>query len=90
MKNVTGRDGMIIRQALAYAIATIARLPRRQQEASNAQDMCALLTHLCPDDADFYIADALAHIQGHGLEGLPDDDDGGGPIIGRPLTKPPF
>jgi hypothetical protein len=43
MGGLTGRDGYIIRQALAYAIETIAALPPEYQEYSNRCDMLAIL-----------------------------------------------
>ena len=41
--NVTGRDGHIMRKALAYAIEAIGKLPPRWQEASDRDDMIRLL-----------------------------------------------
>lgn len=43
--SVTGRDGYIMAQALAYAILTIEALPEPQQEWSNKEDMKRLLDH---------------------------------------------
>jgi hypothetical protein len=46
---VTGRDGYILKQALAYAIAADAGLPEELQSPSNRADMLALLTALFRD-----------------------------------------
>jgi len=40
--SITGRDGYIVAQALAYAILVIEALPDRWQEASNCLDMKAI------------------------------------------------
>lgn len=48
-KSITGRgpmrDRLILCNALAYAILTIERLPERQQEYSNKEDMKVMLDH---------------------------------------------
>jgi hypothetical protein len=41
--SVTGRDGLIVAKALAYAIAFIDSLPEEKQERSDRADMVALL-----------------------------------------------
>lgn len=41
--DITGRDGFIVRQALATAYALIGTLPERCQEESNRHDMARLL-----------------------------------------------
>jgi hypothetical protein len=41
-KSITGRDGYIVAQALAYAILVIEALPNHSQEYSNCQDMKAI------------------------------------------------
>ena len=41
--SVTGRDGYLVLQALAYAIATIDELPVDRQERSNREQMLQLL-----------------------------------------------
>ena len=43
MANVTGRDGYIVRKALAYAISVISALPEERQEESDRDDMEKLL-----------------------------------------------
>jgi hypothetical protein len=55
--NITGRDGHVIRKALAYAIASIDSLPERRQEFSDRSDMLVLLLALVPHAMD---RDALA------------------------------
>jgi hypothetical protein len=45
-KSITGRDGYIYKQALAYAIVAIELLPKERQEWSNKEDMKLLLDHL--------------------------------------------
>jgi hypothetical protein len=52
--SVTGRDGYIIFQALAYAVLAIEALPEEWQERSDADDMHRLLRALA-DDPDFYL-----------------------------------
>jgi hypothetical protein len=52
--SVTGRDGYIIFQALAYAPLVIEALPEEWQERSDADDMYGLLRALA-DDPDFYL-----------------------------------
>jgi hypothetical protein len=38
-RSITGRDGYILAQALAYAITAIERLPEQLREYSNQEDM---------------------------------------------------
>jgi hypothetical protein len=47
--SVTGRDGFVMAQALAYAIVCIDSLPEEKQERSNRDDMVALLHAMVPD-----------------------------------------
>jgi hypothetical protein len=63
--SITGRDGYIIAQALAYAIEAIAMLPEERQEASNREDMLAILTRGC-GHADHFRSNAYAHLTGVG------------------------
>jgi hypothetical protein len=63
---VTGRDGYILMQALAYAIEAIGRLPERWQEWSNREDMIKLLTAMS-DDPDFYRLGARSHLERRGM-----------------------
>ena len=49
MKDVTGRDRLIIAKALVYAIAAIDRVPDEQREWSDRCDMVKLLFTLVPD-----------------------------------------
>jgi hypothetical protein len=65
-QSITGRDGYLVRQALAYAIVTIGRRPARFQERSNMLDMAKLLEHLTPDPAirEALLAGARWHLTG--------------------------
>jgi hypothetical protein len=47
---VTGRDKLIIAQALVYAIHFIDTLPREYQPLSNRDDMLAILKTIYPDE----------------------------------------
>jgi hypothetical protein len=58
---VTGRDHHIMMNALAYAIEAIGRLPRRWQEASDREDMIALLNDMS-SLANFYRVGARGHL----------------------------
>jgi len=49
-ENITGRDGIIISKALAYAIATIQALPPEKQEWSDMHDMIAILNAWHPNE----------------------------------------
>ena len=61
--DITGRDMYIVLQALAYAIETIERLPPECQEASEMEDMKALLSALCgPEQAAKYRTNAKRHL----------------------------
>jgi hypothetical protein len=64
-RGVTGRDGYLTLQALAYAIETIDRLPPRWQEWSNMLDMIDLLDMLTPH-ADEFRLEARGHIEQRG------------------------
>jgi len=64
--DITGRDGYIIRQALAYAIVTIERLTETWKEASDQDDMRKLLNHLCRSGkppAEEYLLNAAKHLE---------------------------
>ena len=62
---VTGRDGYIIRKALAYAIETIELLPSKWQEWSDKEDMIRLLEAATPKDrADSYRLGVRRHLEG--------------------------
>lgn len=50
-RNITGRDDFIFVKALAYAIATIERLPSERQEWSDCEDMRDLLEACVPNPA---------------------------------------
>jgi hypothetical protein len=66
---ITGRDGYLARQALAYAIECIGHLPKRWQEYSNQQDMIALLDAVAPRGfAEILRSGARAHIECRGSE----------------------
>lgn len=46
-REVTGRDGLLIREALATAIVTLGQLPANRQPSSNIEDMKLILAELC-------------------------------------------
>jgi hypothetical protein len=52
MSDVTGRDGLIIAKALAYAIEAISALPPWRQEASDMSDMKRLLDAIVTSNAE--------------------------------------
>jgi hypothetical protein len=60
-KSITGRDGYLVLQALAYAIETIAALPDRYQEWSNREDMKCLLAAWAHDGMAEHIRDGACH-----------------------------
>ncbi len=62
MIDITGRDGFILCKALAYAIITIEKLPVAWREASDREDMIALL-HAHSADPGFWLTTARAHIE---------------------------
>jgi hypothetical protein len=66
--SVTGRDGYIEAQALAYAIMAIELRPERYQEWSNKEDMKTILDHLCTDGRikRHLLDNARAHLTGIG------------------------
>jgi len=66
--SITGRDGYIIAQALAYAIVAMDQIPRERQEFSNHQDMRSLLHYCAGDSADFHMVNARSHIENRTLE----------------------
>jgi len=71
--NVTGRDDLIIMQALAYAIECIEHLPEQWQARSNADDMKKLLDARCNQKtSEFMRASARAAIEQKGLHELTD------------------
>jgi hypothetical protein len=51
-RSVTGRDAYIMAKALSAAILEIDRLPEAQRPYSDQMAMKALLSEICPDDAD--------------------------------------
>lgn len=61
--SVTGRDGYLVLQALAYAIATIDELPVDRQERSNREQMLQLLDTWGRSDP-YYLENARRHISG--------------------------
>jgi hypothetical protein len=65
VQSVTGRDGYLIRQALAYAVTAIELLPKERQEQSNAQDMRLILYSMCdPSLRQHFLDNARAHLTG--------------------------
>ncbi|MBR0993969.1 hypothetical protein JQ580_24925 [Bradyrhizobium japonicum] len=69
--NITGRDGAVVRKALAYAIEAIDRLPRCFQESSDREDMLNFLDVL--GDADLHQFVARQHLVASLAN--PDEDD---------------
>jgi hypothetical protein len=61
--SVTGRDGYLVLQALAYAITTIEGLPEDRQEYSNKEQMKRLLDIWSRSDP-YYLDNAQCHISG--------------------------
>ena len=62
---VTGRDGYLMAQALAYTITIIALLPSHWQEWSNAQDMEAILAAYCDErGVKHHLENAQRHLEG--------------------------
>jgi hypothetical protein len=60
MTNITGRDGMLITQALAFAYAAMKHLPLVFQPQSNMEDMRTLLfARLGQEDAEFELGQAM-------------------------------
>jgi hypothetical protein len=64
--SVTGRDGYLVLQALAYTILTIEALPDRWQEWSNKEQMKKLLHVWSRGYADHFLENARHHITGAG------------------------
>jgi hypothetical protein len=66
--SITGRDGYIELQALAYAIVAIELRPTRYQEWSNREDMVLVFQHLCPypKERTALLNGARAHLTGVG------------------------
>jgi hypothetical protein len=78
--SLTGRDGVILTQALPYAIVTIDRLPRDRQERSNREDMWDLLTALVgAGDRERLLKDVRLQMAApmHLAPRTTTDDDGG-------------
>jgi hypothetical protein len=67
--NVTGRDGLIVMKALAYAIVAIERLPDKWQEWSDKEGMRKLLDAMTSDqdERDWYLLGARLHLEHRGL-----------------------
>ena len=67
VESITGRDGYLQMQALAYAIVSIEQRPKEFQEWSNKEDMKALLDHYCSASLKQHFLDnAVAHLTGVG------------------------
>ncbi len=71
MDSITGRgpmrDRFILCNTLAYAILTIERLPKRQQEYSNKEDMKLLLEYM---SGDFLGAQHWMDVARHHMDGV--------------------
>jgi hypothetical protein len=66
LASITGRDGYLVLQALAYAILTIEKLPTKQQEQSNKEQMEKLLDVWSEGYADYFLDGARFHMTGKG------------------------
>lgn len=75
--SITGRgpmrDRLILCNALAYAILTIERLPDRQQEFSNKEDMKLMLNHFASEflGVEHWMEVARNHMDGTGFKDDP-------------------
>ena len=68
-ENVTGRDGYIVKKALAYAIETIERLPEQWQEWHDKEDMKKILAaSVSSNMIDYFTTNAREHIQQRGVD----------------------
>jgi hypothetical protein len=75
-QSITGRDGYVMAQALAYAIEAIEHLPDEWQEWSNKEDMKLLLHTFHPGMIENLRIEARRHLEqigwdarvGNGLE----------------------
>jgi hypothetical protein len=65
---VTGRDGYLMRQALAYSIVAIEALPEMWQEWSNKEDMKLLLETLAKGMTEQFMLNARSHLEQRGLK----------------------
>jgi hypothetical protein len=59
---ITGRDGYLVLQSLGYAIVTIEKLPRKQQEWTNKEQMKTLLHVWSEGRSDYFLDNARHHI----------------------------
>jgi hypothetical protein len=68
VRSITGRDGYLQMQALAYAITAIELRPPKYQEWSNKEGMKLLLEHFCfaPLLRQALLDGAKAHLTGIG------------------------
>ena len=63
--SITGRDGYLVLQALAYTILTIEALPDRWQEWSNKEQMKKLLEVWSRGHSEDFLDNARHHIGGN-------------------------
>ena len=64
-QSITGRDGYLVLQALAYTILTIEALPDRWQEWSNKEQMRKLLEVWSRGHSEDFLDNARYHIGGN-------------------------
>jgi hypothetical protein len=64
-QSITGRDGYLVLQALAYTILTIEALPDRWQEWSNKEQMKKLLHLWTRGHPEGFLENARHHIGGN-------------------------
>ena len=78
MASVTGRDGLIQAQALAYAIVALERVPELRRPRSNKEDMFRLLRSIAPDEGyrALLLDEARATLTGIGWYVDPPPSDG--------------
>jgi hypothetical protein len=69
--SVTGRDGYLVLQALAYTILTIEALPEPQQEWSNKEQMKTLLEVWSRGHSEDFLDNAQYHIDGDNSSAFP-------------------
>lgn len=70
--SITGRDGLVVCKALAYAIEAIGHLPKQWQEWSDREDMLKLLDVISNSDAERFRVGARSHFERRGVQVVAD------------------